>query len=137
MHFNAVPKGSIIIRSATTDDLAGNLRRRILFRGSNGRLYWLHNDGIEESIAGAACPTCLKMFKTIPDQQKHSSYTHNRNRHLAARDRPVNRGAYPCGIDACGHTFSNPDAASQHRRDKHGIEEAIVGKPDIGQTAES
>ncbi len=90
------------------------------------------------TISGVACPTCFKTFKTIGDQQKHSAVVHNKNRNIPASERPINRGAIPCGIGECQHTFSNENAAIQHRRDKHQISEnAIVGRPDTGQNGKS
>jgi hypothetical protein len=40
------------------------------------------------------------------------------HRQVRSKDRPLHRGDVPCGI--CPATFKTPNAAAQHRRDKHG-----------------
>lgn len=41
------------------------------------------------------------------------------HRQVRSKDRPMQRGAIPCGI--CAATFKTTNAAEQHRRDKHGV----------------
>lgn len=122
-HQPTIPAGFFALRAADPDDLAEHPTRMLLIRGPAGDLYWQHQDGMHERIRNAICTTCLRLFKTPGDMQKHVNDSHNQNRRLPSHMRPIRRGTIPCGCAGCQHTFTTDTAAAQHRRDKHGIVE--------------
>lgn len=72
------------------------------------------------------CEACHRLFKTPEAVRTHAAVKHIPGRDvpnfqaLRAKDRPRQRGDFPCGV--CDMTFETEHGAADHRRAKHGSE---------------